>query len=1086
MPYEHLQNAKRLQTEKSVHSNWLTDSLGPLCLMNQRNYKCSVSAGAFLSLLLAVVALFSGCGGGVVNNNATVTSVAITPASPSIAAGSTQQFKATATYSTGTTADVTSTATWSSTTTSVASINAAGMATAATAGSSTISAAFSGVTGTAALTVTAAVKTVSSIAVTPATASVTAGGTQQFTATATYSDGSTANVTSSATWTSSSATTATINAAGLATSVAAGSSTITATLSGKSGTAALTVTAPVKTLASIAVTPAIASIAAGATQQFTATATYSDASTANITSSVTWTSSSTAAATINGAGLATGVAQGTATITASLSGVNGTSALTVTAKTLSSIAVTPAAATVGAGATQQFTATATYSDNSTANITSSAAWSSSSTATATINAAGLATAVTAGTSTITATSGSVSGASTLTVTAKAVSSIAVTPNPASFASGSTQQFTATATYSDNSTANVTATVTWSVGNTSVATINSSGLASGVASGQTSVSAALSGVTGTAMTTVTLASGSGVNIPMWHVDSSRTGLNPGETSLTPANVSAGTFGKLFSYQIDGYAYATPLIISNVTIKGAAHNVMYVATEHDTVYAFDADNYGTGTPLWQTSLLQAGETPMTDGPIQPYQGVTSTPVIDTSTNTIYVVSAQTLSGNSTFRLNALDITTGLPKYGSPVTITAEVYGTNSDAAKNGDEDNLTTSCVQRAALLVANSNVYIGFGGCHAGWLLSYSETTLAQTGMFDISPNENGEGEYASAGGVWMGGGGPIADGSGNVYIVTGNGPFDPVAVPTVSPTNPTAPPTVPIGAWADSVLKFDKTPSNGELVLDDYFTPADYQFMDCNDSDLAAGGLLMVPSLSGAPGAQLVTGGKMGKLYFLNSANLGKENGPPNTSTTGTNSSPTTDDGALQTLEWGAAAPGQSSPLVQDYLTPQPCTDSSGNNYAVINPFEIFGTSAYFNNSIYLGITPTGSSVPSGIRQFTYTGGSWVPGAYTSQYTQQNTRGTTPFVSANGTTNGILWMIDQGLPLQNTGGTPTAATLRAYDATNLTNELYNSSTNSADVPGYGIKFTSPVVANGKAYISTGHDLTTVTNPKGEIDVYGLN
>jgi hypothetical protein len=652
--------------------------------------------------------------------------------------------------------------------------------------------------------------------------------------------------------------------------------------------------------------------------------------------------------------------------------------------------------------------------------------------------------------------------------------------------GSTQQFTAMATYSDNSTANVTSTVTWSVGNTSVATIDSSGVATSVASGQTSVSAALGGVTGNAATTVTLASGSGVNVPMWHVDTSRTGLNPNETSLAPSNVSPQTFGKLFSYQVDGYVYGTPLVMSNITINGAAHNVLYVATEHNTVYAFDSDNPGNGTSLWQTSLLQTGETPMTDGPIQPYQGVTSTPVIDPSTNTIYVVSAQTLSGNSTFRLNALDITTGLPKYGSPVTITAEVYGTNTDAGKNGDKDELTTSCVQRAALLVANGNVYIGFGGCHSGWLLSYNETTLAQTGMFDMSPDYDGEGMYASAGGVWMGGGGPIVDANGNIFIVTGNGPFDPVTLPTTSPANPTSAPATPAGAWADSVLKFNKTPSNGMLVLDDYFTPADYQFMDCNDSDLASGGLLMVPSLSGAPGPQLVAGGKMGKLYFLNSANLGKEIGPPNTSTTGTNSSPTTDSGALETLEWGAAAPGQSSPLVQDYLTPQPCTDSSGNNYAVINPFEIFGTSAYFNNSIYLGITPTGSNVASGIRQFTYTGGAWVAGTYTSQYTQQNTRGTTPFVSASGTSNGILWMIDQGLPLQNTGGSPTTATLRAYDATNLTNELYNSSTNSADVPGYGIKFSSPVVANGKVYISTGHDLTTVTNPQGEIDVYGLN
>jgi hypothetical protein len=245
--------------------------------------------------------------------------------------------------------------------------------------------------------------------------------------------------------------------------------------------------------------------------------------------------------------------------------------------------------------------------------------------------------------------------------------------------------------------------------------------------------------------------------------------------------------------------------------------------------------------------------------------------------------------------------------------------------------------------------------------------------------------------------------------------------------------------------------------------------MDCADSDLAAGGLLLIP---GTSPAQLVAGGKMGKLYFVNSTNLGHEN--------------TGDTGAIQTLEWGAASTPGGTPLVSTYLSP-PCTYSTPNPTAMINPFEIFGTSGYFNGSIYLGITPTGSSVPSGIRQFTYTGGVWVPGTDTSQYTQENTRGATPFLSANGTSDGILWMLDQGQPLQNTGtsGT-TTATLRAYDATDLSNQLYNSNTNPSDVPGYGIKFTSPVVANGKAYISTGHDLTTVANPRGEIDVYGLN
>jgi hypothetical protein len=635
--------------------------------------------------------------------------------------------------------------------------------------------------------------------------------------------------------------------------------------------------------------------------------------------------------------------------------------------------------------------------------------------------------------------------------------------------GDTQQFIATATYADNSTANVTSSAAWTVANTSVATIDSAGIATAVASGSTTVTAALNGVSGNAQFMVTIAPGAGVNIPMFHVDANRSGLNPNETTLTSSNVSSATFGKLFSVLVDGYVYGAPLIMSNITVKGAAHNVLYAATEKDSVFAFDSD---TGAPLWQTSLLQAGETPMTDGPIQPYQGVTSTPVIDPATNTLYVVSAQTLSGNSTFRLSALDITTGAQKFGGPVTITASVPGTNSDAGKNGGIDALGTSCVQRAALLLDSGSLYIGFGGCHAGWLLQYDAATLAQTGKFDVSPNNDGVGPYASAGGVWMGGGGPVADSNGNIYITTGNGPFDPTSVPT----NP--PPTT-AGAWADSVLRFSPTPvassAGPMLVLEDYFTPQDYVFMDCNDSDLAAGGLMLIP---GTSPAQLVAGGKMGKLYFTNSTNLGHEN--------------TGDTGAIQTLEWGAAAPGQS-PLATPYQS-QPCPYITPNPTAVINSFEIFGTSAYFNGSIYLGITPTNTpgappSVPSGIRQFTYTNGAWVPGTDTTQYTQEHTRGTTPFISANGTSDGILWMVDQGQPLQTpASGGPTNATLRAYNASDLsTGELYDSSQNGpADVPGYGIKFSSPVVANGKVYISTGHDLTSVTNPQGEIDVYGLN
>jgi hypothetical protein len=624
-------------------------------------------------------------------------------------------------------------------------------------------------------------------------------------------------------------------------------------------------------------------------------------------------------------------------------------------------------------------------------------------------------------------------------TTKVLSSIAASPATANLAAGATQQFTATATNLGGSLIDVTATATWTVANTSVATVAADGLATGVAAGSTTITASLpSGASGSASITVTLPGGAGTNIVTWHVDNNRSGLNPNETSLTPANVAAGTFGKLFSYLVDGYAYAEPLLMSNVTINGAKHNVLYVATENDSVYAFDADNYGHGAPLWHTSLLNssANEAPI-DGPIQPYEGVTSTPVIDPATGTIYVVSVQKpSSGAAGFRLNALDITTGAQKPGSPVALQASVAATNSDAV--GGVETLPTSCIQRAALLLANGTLYIGFGGCHSGWLLSYGAHTLTQTGVFNASPNLNGEGPYASAGGVWMGSGGPAADSAGNIYITTGNGPWNPSQ-----------------GSYADSILKFSPTPVKGMLQVTDYFTPVDYAYMDCGDSDLAAGGLLLIPGTS-----QALAGGKMGKLYLVNTGNLGQEQ--------------TGDAGAAQTL------PVEQG-LISPYISPA-CPYAPGNLTATINSYEIFGTAAFFNGSLYLGVTPTSSTAPAVVRRFTYSSKGLAPAEFTSPSVQQNTRGTTPFISANGSSDGILWMIDEGQPIQSSA--PTSATLRAYDAGNLSKELY-SSTNSGDIPGYGIKFSSAIVANGKVYISTGHDLSTVAHPQGEIDVYGL-
>ena len=721
-------------------------------------------------------------------------------------------------------------------------------------------------------------------------------------------------------------------------------------------------------------------------------------------------------------------------------------------KTLTSVSVTSSTPTVAVGSTQQLTAMATYSDGSTANISSTAAWSVAPQAFASINSIGLATGLAVGSTMVTASLSGISGSESLTVTAATgtVTSISVLPATASIAVGTTQQFTATATYTDGSTANVSSTATWAATTPAAATINSTGLATGSTADATMVTATLSGISGNASLSVT----AGTNVVMWHFDAQRTGLNPTEASLTPTNVAPPTFGKLFSYLLDGYEYGQPLVVSHLTLNSSVYNVVFAATENDSVYAFDSDNYGTGTPLWKTSLLQTGETPMTDGPIQPFQGITSTPVIDPTTNTLYVVSTQMLTSTSasTFRLNALDITTGHQKFGGPVTIQASVSGTNSDSVSG--VVSLDTSCVQRAALLVANSTVYIGFGGCHSGWLLAYGAQSLTQTGVFSASPNLNGEGTYASAGGVWMGGGGPAADANGNIYITTGNGPWDGTA------------------AWGDSILKFPNdgtlgTPAtvgaSGEPL--DYFTPDDYRFMNCHDADLASGGLLLIPGST-----QALAAGKTGKLYLVNTTNLGHETA--------------SDTGATQTV--GGVLTGQG---LDPYSAS--CTDvvgypGAGTWTTDVNSYEFFSTASYFNGSVYVGITPTATTIPVGIVQLGYSG-TLTLGLVSSPPMQMGSNGTTTFISANGTADGVLWIVDHGDPIQNQNPTftaPTTATLRAYDANNLTTELYNSGTNAGDAPGYGIKFTSPIVANGKVYIGTAHDLATATNPQGELDVYG--
>jgi uncharacterized protein YjdB len=432
---------------------------------------------------------------------AALTSIAVTPSTASIAPGSTQQFTATGTYSNGTSQNLTTTASWTSSSTSVATIGIhTGLATGVAVGSATITATSGKITGSATLAVT---PVLTSISISPASPAVAAGTPQQFTATGNYSDGSTQNLSSSATWSSSQTSVATIAAGGLASGVAVGTSTITATYGSITGSTALTVGQPV--LVAIAVTPANPSFALGTTLQLAATGTYSDGSTLDLTATATWSSANSSVATVNGQGVANGLAVGSAGVTATSGPISGSANVTVTTATLISIAVTPAIPTLPQGVSQQFTATGTFGDGSTQNITGIVQWSSSAATVATITpTTGLATSVAQGTATITATSGSASGSSTVTVTAATLVSIAVTPATSSIAPGTNVQFTATGTYTDGSTQNLTSAASWSSDTPATATINTEGLATSAAQGTANISATSGSASGSSALTVTSA------------------------------------------------------------------------------------------------------------------------------------------------------------------------------------------------------------------------------------------------------------------------------------------------------------------------------------------------------------------------------------------------------------------------------------------------------------------------------------------------------------------------------------------------------------------------------------------------------
>jgi hypothetical protein len=457
---------------------------------------------------------------------ATLVSIAVTPANPSFALGTTQQLQATGTYSDGSTQNLTSAVSWNTANHSIATVNAQGLSTSVAVGSTTATAISGSVTGSTTLNVTSAALV--SIAVTPAIPSIPLGTTQQFTATGTFTNGTMQNITNTVQWSSDTTTVATIsnaaNSQGLASAVGTGSAKITATSGSIAGSTTLTVTAAA--LVSIAVTPANPSISLGTTQQFTATGSFTDGSTQDLTSTAAWASDTASTATINKAGLATSTGTGTAIISATSGSVTGSTVLTVTAASLVSIAITPQSASVPKGQTQQFTATGTYTDGTTQDLTQTGRWSSSAAAVATISNSsgtnGLATTLATGTTTIGISSGSVTASSTLTVTPAALVSIAISPQSPTIPLGTSQQFTASGTYTDSSTQDVTSLVTWSSSSAQVAIISNNSGTNGLATSAGVGTANITATSGSVTASTSLAVGQAVIVSI---------------AVSPATVSA---------------------------------------------------------------------------------------------------------------------------------------------------------------------------------------------------------------------------------------------------------------------------------------------------------------------------------------------------------------------------------------------------------------------------------------------------------------------------------------------------------------------------------------------------------------------
>ena len=493
---------------------------------------------------------------------------------------------------------------------------------------------------------------------------------------------------------------------------------------------------------------------------------------------------------------------------------------------------------------------------------------------------------------------------------------------------------------------------------------------------------------------------GADVVTYHNDNMRTGQNLTETALTPAGVSVTGFGKVGFFSTDGKVDGQPLYLSSVAIPGqGTHNVLYVVTEHDSIYAFDAE---TGAVLWHISALGSGET-TSDGrncsQVVPEIGITSTPVIDRArgpNGAMYVVAmSKTGSGVYVQRLHALDVTTGAELLGGPRTIQASFPGTGAGSS-GGTVIFDPKQYEERAGLVLVNGRV-LTFWASHCdidpytGWIMAYDASTLSQTSVLNITPN-------GSRGAFWMAGTAPAADSAGNVYVLDGNGTFDTAMDANGFPSQRN---------FGNAFLRLS---TSGGLTVADYFATFDTVQQSNADSDLGSGGAIVLPDLIDGAGQvrHLAVGaGKDRHIYVVDRESMGK---------------------------WNATS---------NRIYPDVAGALSGG---------VFSMPAYFGNTVYYGASG------DALKAFPITTARLSSAAASATARAFTFPGTTPSVSANGGTNGIVWAVENTNP----------AVLHAYDATNLSRELYNSSQapSGRDTFGAGNKFITPTIVNGHVYVGT--------------------